>query len=128
MLLLATQDFKFERRDGREWRCPTLAYTYTLYEGSRRELIAWHWRLSSSHGPHAHVRADVPDLGGSIRKLHLPTGRVAFENIVEFLIRDLGVEPAQGDWEQRILDAESYFRRYRSWPGPHPAPVEQKTT
>ena len=69
-------DFRYEERE--DWHCKTLAYTYTLHTADAVELMSWQWRMGSSQLPHLHVRAEMENLGGAIRKLHLPTGRVAF--------------------------------------------------
>jgi len=120
----ATQLFRF-RYDlsRREWRCCTLAYSYSLAEDAQlaKECIAWHWHPGTSREPHVHVRTEHPALG-RLARLHLPTARVSFESVVRFLIGDLGVECRAGEgWSERLAEAEA------NWTGsgfrtsvPHP--------
>lgn len=48
--------------------------------------------------PHLHVRASVA--GVPLDKAHLPTSPVEVSQLVQFLIRDLGVEPIRSDWQE----------------------------
>jgi hypothetical protein len=121
LYLTAGLDFQFVERD--DWHCTTLAYTYTLYSPELVEVMSWQWRRGSPQLPHLHVRADMPALGGAIRKLHLPTGRVAFEEIVAFLINDLDVVTRMDDWRERVDEALYYFLTYRTWPGSQRPPA-----
>jgi hypothetical protein len=66
--------------------------------------------------PHLHVGADMPDLGVDFHGLHIPTGRVAFEEVVRLLIVDLGAQPRETDWETILRDSEERFRTFRTWP------------
>jgi len=54
--------------------------------------MSWHWHPLTTPGrsdPHTHVRSDNVGLPG-LRELHIPSGRVAFEEVAYFLIADLG--------------------------------------
>ncbi|HZV49263.1 MAG TPA: hypothetical protein VFD49_05800 [Candidatus Dormibacteraeota bacterium] len=123
LYLTATQEFTHRKEDG-EWRCPTLAYIYSVFLDRElsREWLAWHWHPRVRPGPHLHVHArnDTPL---EMHKLHLPTGRIAFEEVVRFLIQDVGVEPQAADWEERLKTSEYYFRAFRHWPGSSPEPT-----
>lgn len=110
--------------DGPYWARSSL-YRYQVYDLEGRELLLYHWHpdgLSGVRAPHLHVacaphislprpRTTEPrqiDTG----KLHLPTNHVTLEDVIELLIRDLGVEPrpgfrAPGDthyWETVLRD------------------------
>lgn len=92
-----------------EWKASTLDYIYELSidaaevdPGYPTDLIGWHWHPKTTPDrpdPHVHVRASHSALGVTLGKLHLPTGRVAFEEIVTFLILELTVVPARNDWD-----------------------------
>jgi hypothetical protein len=125
LYLGASQHFR-HITDGGNWRCHTLAYDYTVFSESRQELFAWHWHPASRPGPHVHVNADGAESLPTLRKLHLPTERVAFEQIVRFLLQDVCVKPRSNDWSQRLEEAEYFFRTYRSWPGGQPEPETPK--
>jgi hypothetical protein len=109
-----------ERFDG-EYRTHTLAYVYTLrYEADDEELISWHWHPITTPDrpyPHLHVAVDAPDLGTTLSKTHMPTGRVSFESVVRFCLSDLAVEAKDDDWANTIGDTEARFRKFSSWGG-----------
>lgn len=107
-----------------EFKARTLSYVYSVRFREpaidvHSEIIAWHWHpLSTANQPmpHVHVRAGVPALGATLGKLHIPSGRVAFEEVVRFLINDLAVVPTRpDDWEAVVNESELRFRTYRSW-------------
>lgn len=97
----------------------TTFYHYKILDRSEREIIAFHWepsgRTSPNTRPHVHVPAAepviLPQPDGSpvagrktyLNKLHLPTGRIGLEDVIEFLITDLQVVPRLPNWNE-ILD------------------------
>jgi hypothetical protein len=106
-------------RDNRyrgEWKVRTDGYAYTLAidEDLNQELIAWHWHPTSRPDTHLHVGRRHPSLG-ELGKFHVPSGRVAFEEVVLFVIEDLGVCPARDDWRDVLNDSLSRFRTFRTW-------------
>ena len=104
-----------------EFKARTLAYVYRLSldaAAEDSEILAWHWHPLTTPdrtNPHLHVGVDQPELGVTFAKLHVPTGRVSFEEVVRFLVVDLGVQPARDDWEDVIGDTEARFREFRTW-------------
>jgi hypothetical protein len=124
LYLSASQEFTYYREEGGEWRIRTLAYNYgiVLTEDLAGELFLWHWHPATRPGPHLHSVTEHPE-EGPVRKLHLPTDRVSFEQVARFLIEELGVEPNREDWNDRLTEAEERYRQHRSWPGPHPEPA-----
>lgn len=94
----------------------TTGYAYHLYDGTGRELLAYHWHPRGAGArpePHLHVRAMIGHT--ALARLHLPTGRVSLEAFVRLLITEFGVAPLEEGW-QRILDtAERTFYRVRAW-------------
>ena len=109
-----------------EYKARTLEYIYevrvepdAISESDRIDLMGWHWHPLTTPDrldPHMHVRAPYPALGKTLGKLHIPTGRVAFEEVVVFLITELGVLPARADWEKVVEETLARFRTYRTWP------------
>jgi hypothetical protein len=118
-VLFASQRFDIQQLDG-EWKVKTLEYIYRVATKNEPdgEYIAWHWHPLTTpdrSAPHLHVATKHAVLGAALRKLHVPTGRVSFEEVARFLITDLGVTAARNDWRQVLEDAESRFRTYRTW-------------
>jgi hypothetical protein len=120
--LAAAQTFT-HRQEETGWRVQTLAYTYqtALNADLSDELLLWHWHPAQRPGPHIHAVAEHAT-EGSLRRLHLPTERVAFELVLRFLVEELGVQPRRDDWSDKLKEGEEFFRLHRSWPGPHPEP------
>jgi hypothetical protein len=63
--------------------------------------------------PHLHAYGARDML--TLHKLHLPTGRVALEAVVRFLILDLDVVPRRDDWRSVLDRHEEQFRQARTW-------------
>jgi hypothetical protein len=126
LLLYANQRFDLiedERFPG-EWKARTHGYVYSIYvetpdeDEAAQELLAWHWHPLTTPDrpqPHLHVRMDHSFLGLTLARLHIPTGRVAFEEVVRLLITELRVEPNRDDWREILRDSEDRFREYRTW-------------
>lgn len=126
LYLAVDQHFEIVRhpRYPGEWKAKTLRYSYSLVsnEDLSGELILWHWHqpIPTYRDTHIHVRgvggethaSHVPGVG---HKLHIPSGRVAFEAILRFLFTDLGVTPARPDWEEVIGESEDRFLTFRTW-------------
>lgn len=102
-----------------EWKSSTRAYVYELgIENGSDGLIGWHWHPITTPDrpePHTHIRIEHGDLGVNFPRLHIPGGRVAFEEVVRFAIVDLGVGYARDDWEDILADSLLRFKTYRTW-------------
>lgn len=94
----------------------TLQYIYTLTGEDKPDerWLEWHWHPSLRPEPHCHVHLPHPSLG-DLPDLHLPTSRVSFEEIVRFLIEDLGVR-ASADWQATLKTSQDRYQKYRRWP------------
>lgn len=115
--LRAAQSFTYEndRRWRGEWKVKTLGYAYTVGLGPNDgdQLVAWHWHPDVLEACHLHVYHEDQDLG-PLRKLHMPTARVSFEQIIRFTINDLGVRARVG-WEDVLAECEARFSMFRTW-------------
>lgn len=130
LLLSASQKFRIveDPREGfeGEWKSSTLEYIYevrvdpdSVEPSDRVDLFGWHWHPLTTPArlePHMHVRTPYPALGATLGKLHLPTGRVSFEEVILFLICELGVTPVREDWEEVLAETLMRFKTYRTWP------------
>lgn len=104
-----------EREEG-SLKVRTQEYVYWLHreEHGTYGLLNWHWHPPERERPHIHVSASLDGLG-DIEDLHLPTGRVSFEEIVRFLIEEVEVEAIRDDWRETLDEVEQRFRTYRTW-------------
>jgi len=101
------------------WKVSTRGYQYHLVTADHTEVLLWHWHpvgFSSYDQPHMHAGRAVLDPGGVLtRKAHLPTGRVAIEEMLLLLISDFQVVPRRSDFSEVLLDNLQAFKRYRTW-------------
>ncbi len=102
-----------------EWKISTASYTYAVYDradtATAEPLIRWHWNRDNPNWPAPHVHVAVPDPQGKGVDLHIPTGaRVSIEQVVAFLIRDMGVTPAIPDWQDVLGDGQARFDAFQT--------------
>lgn len=120
IFLSAVQEFHFtpDPRYKGEWKVQTDAYVYHVFLGEDEadQLFAWHWHPSIRPGCHLHVG---PRIGRSraLYRLHVPTGRVAFEEVLRFLIDEFDIRRARKDWNDILSDSQARFEAFRTWPG-----------
>ena len=84
-----------------------MGYWYTIETEAEQEIIAYHWHPNAPGEvtfPHVHLGYAVKVEDEAMAKAHLPTGRVALEDVLRLAIRELGVRPLRTDW-QEVLDA-----------------------
>jgi hypothetical protein len=106
------------RRDGNLW-LTTLAATYQwqALEDDGSWLVRWEYeREPSGSYPRSHVHVNATPASyeegrKDFHKLHLPTGRIAIENIVSFLIREQELPPVSDRWDEVLDEAEGIFAR-----------------
>jgi hypothetical protein len=101
------------------FRITTRYYSYAVETQDAHEIVGYHWHpdgVSPVKFPHLHLgpaaRIGMEELH---RKAHLPTGRVAFEDVVELLIGTFGVEPDRGLWQEIVGKTRSLFAKHKSW-------------
>lgn len=85
-------------------------YAYTLVDRHGEELLAYHWHPQKDlpEFPHVHVR-------GEFKRLHLPTGRVSIERVVEMLIREFGIAAVGEAWRHTLEGNRERFEQRRTW-------------
>ncbi len=102
------------------WRVSSLRYEYAIEVSStNQEVVAFHW---PGHGvgevPFAHVHlghansVNAPFIGP---KAHIPTGRVAIEDIIYFIIKELQVRPRTEDWQEILAEVRKPFMEHKTW-------------
>jgi hypothetical protein len=126
------QDLGTEKK-GSKFRLLTQAYSYRIQLdpglAGVEALIRWEYertlRASECHHcrNHFHVGKQdgqaiglrFPNAVLDLSRAHLPTGWVTIEEVIRFLIHDLGVRPPCGDkWPTVLAESE---RKFREWTG-----------
>jgi hypothetical protein len=104
------------RRDGNLWLA-TLSATYQWQAGEDDGswLVRWDYEREPPHGyPRSHIHVNASPGGypagrKDFHKLHLPTGRVAIEDVVSFLIREQEAASVSPLWEAVLEEAAEIF-------------------
>jgi hypothetical protein len=98
----------------------TTEYIYAVADADG-PLVDFHYHPANSaegiHFPHIHVYADADNRFASfhLHKKHIPSGRVALEDVIQWLIEELGVIPLKRDWKARLAASRKAFKETRSW-------------
>lgn len=96
----------------------TDAYSYRVRYTERPEdaLFAWHWHPEIR--PECHIHIGAPHATATdIHKKHVPAGRVAFEEVLVFLIDEMDVVPVRPTFREDLTDTLTRFETFRSWSG-----------
>jgi hypothetical protein len=110
------------------WKVSTVAYYYTVVipESSTapsQEVFGYHWHPQERNAiayPHLHLYQGAGTLQPYLVKAHLPTARIAVEDVVRCVITQLGVVPLKEDWETIFAETQAAFQQWRTWGGSHP--------
>lgn len=116
--LRSTLQFHYEDHPEfpKERKVATDEYAYTLSRDDlmKDEIVSWHWQPGSRADPHLHVG---PAPGGPPKRHHIPSGRIAFEQVLRYAIDDCGVRPALKKAEAlaQLDECLRRFSAYRTW-------------
>lgn len=102
------------------YRCTTHQYIYDLIrydagDPAGATMLAWHWHAKFSD-PHLHIEpGGASGLDPGLWRAHIPTARVTLEDILMFMIRDLGVTPRCTNWREIIEPIRETHVEKRTW-------------
>lgn len=99
------------------WKVATQAYAYSLQSAEGQEVLTYHWQPDGlgPDWPHLHIGTPVLRAGAPLdRKKHLPTGRIALEDVISLAI-ELGAEPLRPDHIEVLAASRDVFHRWRTW-------------
>lgn len=124
LFLYLSQDLIVEPQRDKSWKLRTMAYTYHLLEGAHpdsRWLIRWEYvskdRRAMNHPRHhVHLPLKLDTLDGELdfSALHLSTGWVTVEEVIRFLIVEVGVCPKSPTWNDELIASEEKFKEWTS--------------
>lgn len=110
--------------DVQKYRLRTLSYAYRITEGPTLDcgwLFRWEYdspKIKRGTQPrhHIHVNADVRCFRDRFKlncsELHLPSGWIAIEEVIRFLINELHLDPKSEEWDRHLRDSEEKFREW----------------
>ncbi len=104
--------------DGHDFKVTTLKYFYIIWQPAKNErVIDWHYhrRKNDSFESHLHVRDDMHLTNHYLVDKHLPTGRVALEDVIRFAIEEIGIQPRDDNWKALLNQTEAAFKHKRTW-------------
>jgi len=120
LYLSFTQQYKIIRNaQNGTYRVNTQYYKYAVEDANSLEIFGYHWHPKGSSPitfPHLHI-----GIGASVGnvevsgKAHFPTGRIAFEDVVEFLVTHFGVRPDRALWQEVVEGTRKLFTKHKSW-------------
>jgi hypothetical protein len=100
------------------WKVSTAGYAYALGDRDGREIIAFHWHPSSPNkvtSPHLHL-GPVAQVGhDQLRGAHIPTGRIALEDVLRLAIAEFGAPARRADWDDVLRTTKAAFTDWRTW-------------
>jgi hypothetical protein len=92
----------------------TLAYRYAFEDSEHNELVLYDWHPSSRvQIPHLHIPC-AGDVRPEFCKCHIPTGRIAFEDFLLFLIEEFKIQ-AVDNYKTILCENRQKFRDHCSW-------------
>jgi len=119
------QNVEVEKDGSGEWRLRTVQYRYWIQGDDSENTDSWFFRfeyvsrkIRSKTHPRHHLHLPCTlECGGqtiSLKRAHIPTGWVTLEEVIRFIINDLGVKPKSDDWDKILLKSEEQFRDWTS--------------
>lgn len=99
----------------------TKSYMYSILDAKNKELIGFHYHPELDDDPiihpHIHVYADADQRFAefNLHKRHIPSGRVALEDVLEWLIVEMQVKPRQSNWQKVLQLTRRKFKQNCTW-------------
>lgn len=112
-------EFEVDTREGHDggWKIGTRKYSFSLKAGpdDSDEFMSWHWDRSETNWPEPHAHAVVERRGiQAFDRLHIPTGRVFFEEVLIFAIKEFHAKCDETALDQ-LADMARRTRRWATW-------------
>ncbi len=102
-------------------KASTKYYIYSLLDEEKKDLIGFHFHPDLTEDPvlypHIHVYADADKRYAffNLHKRHIPSGRVALEDVIEWILAELTVKPLRDDWKDVLNQSREKFKAIRTW-------------
>lgn len=94
-----------------EYKINTMAYSYAIRDRHEKELLRydWHPHIEQIRYPHIHIE------DSTLRKHHLPTSRIALEQVLRLLIVQFNVRHKRQDWSAMLTRGLRAMEDHCSW-------------
>lgn len=102
------------------WKVATAGYSYALRQSDECEIISFHWHPKSESSitfPHLHLGPGAEVGLRALATAHIPTGRIAIEDVLRLAIIDFGVKPRREDWQDILNESQAAYEEWRTWSG-----------
>lgn len=107
-------------RAGDHWRPTTTMYEYRLLDHRHEEQLVYHWQpgpdFAGPDRPHLHISAALEVHIDALNqreidldKLHIPTGHVTLQDVINMLTTEFHVAPLRRDWREALEQSHSKF-------------------
>jgi hypothetical protein len=99
----------------------TKYYLYSVADSDGKDLVGFHFHPDLTEDPvlyphiHAYAKQDPRFMALDLQRKHIPSGRVALEDVIRWLISELKVKPRRDDWDEVLKKAKERFLEIRSW-------------
>lgn len=98
------------------YKVKTTAYQYVFTDEDENELLAYQWHPDSTvRFPHIHIGSSSKIAQKTANKIHLPTGRIALEQVLRLAVEEFGVKPLKDKWGAVLKETQGRFERWRMW-------------
>jgi len=99
------------------WTVRTIEYIYVFEGADGEEFLSYHWHPSVEGipYPHLHVERAGNDSPPLTRRTHVPTGRIAIEQVLRLAITQFGVQPLREDWAETLAQAHGGYEEFQTW-------------
>jgi hypothetical protein len=101
-----------------EWKVRTAYYSYGLETEIGTEILVYHWHpkgVSPISYPHLHIEAGAGVGRREIQGSHIPTGRIALEDFILYLIETFGAKTLRDDWRAILDETGTAFQTHKTW-------------
>lgn len=105
-------------KEDARFRISTNEYIHHLKKDGE-PVIGWHFHPGDAKILFPHIHLYTHEAKDSwwkgMNSLHMPSGRILLEDVIWFLVSEIGVEPARNDWIEVIKKHMIAFQSDRSW-------------
>src|SRR2546427_10373337 len=80
------------------------------------DVLGYHWHPQERNAiayPHLHLHHGAGTLQHNLADAHLPTARIAIEDVIRCVITQQGVVPLRDDWEAILAETQAAFQQWR---------------